>query len=397
MTVWKWLRGWIRYKPHILPRSPRPMVLPLEPRQLLNADLGVAFGAMPNILPPAGPTTATVRVIDTGNSPLSGAASVTLYASPTPVLGPEAVYLSSASRVVFLRPGGKAALRLRFATPPTLASGNYFIIARVRGASAQREIQGTIAVRPLTVTVQHPFVDLVAQFVGQMDFSTGEAGSATVRVINAGNVPALGPFAMTLYASTTPMLDQAASVVGFVTVRNLNLPAGGSKAFTLSISPKLPTGSYRLFALANSSMGIAESNYANNLAVSPAPLSVTPAPVSPANVPHHHHHHGADFPTYLDYGYYDYGGAALGIFIGADNSGIDSSGNGIAPPPDMIGGNADTPPDTGPTTGPSDGNTGGDSSGGAGDPGSGGSGSGDSSVSGDSGGGDAPSSGGSGD
>lgn len=101
--------------------------------------------------------------------------------------------------------------------------------------------------------------------------------TVTWGVTNRGTAPATSPWGRhdQLYISSHPALDDSGMLIPFAAETN-DIPAGGSFWRTNSIFlPAVPSGSYYLLLNVNGDFAVPESNYANNLIVTPITLNVT--------------------------------------------------------------------------------------------------------------------------
>src|SRR4051812_33461479 len=102
-------------------RSSRPLPAiaePLEPRQLLSADLAAAFvGQFPSLLDPGRGDKIAVSVTNVGDAPATGA-MVRVFASADGTLDPaNDVLLATAARSKGIQPSRSATLKLRIQVP----------------------------------------------------------------------------------------------------------------------------------------------------------------------------------------------------------------------------------------------------------------------------------------
>ena len=121
--------------------------------------------------------------------------------------------------------------------------------------------------------------DLTAAFVQPLAALAlaGSTSRTRVRLTNSGATPVAGAAAVGLYLSTDPYLDPEDPPVATLP-RNLRIGPGRSRVVTLPFTfpDTLAAGSYHLIAWADSGKGVSETNEANNVAVSAAPVAVGP-------------------------------------------------------------------------------------------------------------------------
>ncbi len=120
--------------------------------------------------------------------------------------------------------------------------------------------------------------DLTASFVGALPPSVigGSKGKAKLNIAAAGAAAAGNPL-IELFASTTGALTPGQAPFATVPAGSLKLRAGGSKTINLSFTypAGLADGDYFLVASVDPTNLISESNKANNLAVSAAPVTIS--------------------------------------------------------------------------------------------------------------------------
>ena len=310
---------------------------------MLSATLtGFFAGQVPTSIPPGVSDHVTVRVSDPSGQVETGKVSVSLYLSPTPALGSEALILGTATRNVRLRNGQSAAFPFRFASPSALPDGTDYLLARI-DAPANGSVSETIVVAPQTVSIARPFVDLVGQIAQQpselfVNSSCPTEGQARIQVFNTGNVAARGALQITTYASTDATLDSSDTVISVANFPGASIRPGGSRVFParLSFPAGMPVGNYVILASINSSHVIAETNLANNLAIGPHPLALVSAPAG--NDRHSQQNNCDQISVEIDTGSNDAG------FVPVD----DSNSYDTTPTPDDGSPDAPAPPDSTP-------------------------------------------------
>jgi len=209
-----------------------------------------------------------LKLLNTSSSRFLGAASVSLYASEDGSVSTDDTPVTTLT--VFnlkLEPGKANSVKLRFAYPDGLAEGLYEIVAQTRAGGGASQTEG-----PAAVLIAEPTVDLATAFATGALIDLNPASSqqtATVDVLNAGNVAADGNFQVRLYASTTGTVDDSAQLLATVPARRLKLKPGQSKSIRVRFTapPALLPGSYELIAVATSSTQPADVNAANDTAV----------------------------------------------------------------------------------------------------------------------------------
>jgi hypothetical protein len=320
----------------------------LEARQLFSGALTGSFaGAIPAILRPGATNHVNVRLTNTSGGADAGAVTVSLYVSPTPDAGGDAVIVGTVSRAVRMRTGKSVNVPFRFASP-TLPNGTDYLVAKIDGpASSDGSPNESIVVAPQSVAVMRPVVNLSGQV--EAPFTPlyarpfgASRGRVQVLITNSGNVPARGPMQVTVYASTDGTLDASDTVIGVATFRAAVVRPGAFRPFAVPIHVPAPAavGSYTLFASINSAQTISAT-----VATGARPLVVTNPPVVIDRRGHHGDgsDDGSDLAvvTGIDAGSY--------FYDTGDDSGapVDTSGNDTSAPPPDTG-------DSNPTTAPTD-------------------------------------------
>jgi len=105
---------------------------------------------------------------------------------------------------------------------------------------------------------------------------SGSKGKLTLQINNAGTAPATGPITVSLFASSTQMLEGATKIIDVPV--NLKLKSGASTKLKLNFTypTSLVNGSYSILASIDSGNAIAETSKLDNLAVS-SPVTIAAA------------------------------------------------------------------------------------------------------------------------
>jgi len=265
----------------------------LEARQLLSADLTGAFtGVVPSAFAVAKTNPLTVRVTNVGDATAIGNMTVTLYASAgsTPD-GSQVALTGPVTRRVNLKMGKSINIPFRATAPASLATGNYYVLADIVPSSAigDVDVSDKFAPTPSTITITQPFVDLEGSLSTKAagTFTVGSRPpkliSATVSVLNAGNVPARGLMQIDLYASSGQTISSTDTLLASKSFGRVAIVNGKSQRFVITVVPgkTVPSGTFYLVGRINPSDAIAESNTNNNI----APSSGTIVVVNPAIPP----------------------------------------------------------------------------------------------------------------
>lgn len=219
----------------------------------------------------------TVRVTNNGPEAVNGPVLLQVLASPDDATFDERdPLLLQTSPRLRLRAGQGRNLRLRYNYETD--AGTYAVAARVDpfGTTGDLNPANNTALAPTRVVVANPFVDLSGT-IPAVPQTIAVGGRATVSLVvaNAGNVVASGRVGLSLTASADATADAADPVIRPVAAR-LRLAPGRTKTFRFTFRlPDVPAGDYFLLGLIDTGDAILESTEANNVAVSPARVSVT--------------------------------------------------------------------------------------------------------------------------
>ena len=292
----------------------------LEKRQLLSASVSLAFaGKLPISFPPTGTTRVALRVTDAGTSAINGPETIQLFASTDSTLDESDVPLTTAVKMVRLKPRQNATEILTVQSPMPLADGGYFLIAEVDGYPS-------VAVSAKPVQYANPFSDVAVQFENlpatpvEIDGPSAGRQSVAVDVVNTGNVAVHGPVNLNFYLSSDAVLDANDPLLSAVLTKPLSLKPGQHKAvsFRVGVPANTAIGGYFLFATMSPAAVLNDSNAGNNTAMSSSRLAV----VNRLPLPPQTHHHDGD---------YGYGGSFDGPvddggYVYSGDDGSDSSG-----------------------------------------------------------------------
>ncbi len=206
-----------------------------------------------------------------GNQLATGAVTITLYASlDNNVESGDAVLATMAGKSLKLKAHASQALKMKFALPTSLSSGNYYVVAKVNApasATGAALTANTAASRP--VAIQSPFVNLTAPALATpAGMHPGSSATVSVTLTNAGNVTASGTVSVELFAAAgaTPAAGDAS--LGKQTLK-LKLKPNASQKYVLKIAvpQTLSPGTYFFLAeLTPALSGVPGSNLADTLA-----------------------------------------------------------------------------------------------------------------------------------
>jgi len=259
-----------------------PVFESLEDRRLLSAELALTLPSrLPAELPVDGTSSILVRLTNHGNSIAQGPAQVELFASTDGTMDAADLSLLTKSLNVRLRPGASENVRLTFATPTTLADGEYDLLAEVEGSA--NDIGMPVAAESATpVSIQSPFSDLSLQFATlpsqpiEIDGASAGKRIATVFVTNSGNVAVRGKVDVSLYLSDDTVLDSSDALLATAENRPIALKPGGHSVtgFRIAVPPGTAVGGYFLIAEMTPVGTLVDSNPADNVAASPRRVAV---------------------------------------------------------------------------------------------------------------------------
>ena len=253
----------------------------------LNVSIGQRVGPdltvqIVSALPPAalvgGRGQVTVRVTNTGAEAVNGPVLLQLLASTDATYDELDPLLLQTSPKLKLRTGRAKNIKLKFNYEADAAT--YNLAARVDPFATTSDVNpaNNTAVAPTQVTVAQPFVDLSGTIpAAPATLAVGQKGTVSMVVTSAGNVVASGRLSLVLTAS----LDQAPGandpVIRTVSTR-VKLSPGASKTFRFKfrVPEDVPPGTYSLLGVIDPADTVLESDEANNVAVSPTTVTITP-------------------------------------------------------------------------------------------------------------------------
>ncbi len=225
--------------------------------------------------------TIDLTVSNSGNVRAAKTVYVSVYASPTPERGADAVRLLKKTVPLNVAgDNGTQDISLDLTMPSSLATGEYFLIAHIDSSNtiAERDETNNDAASETTVDFQQPEADLTADVTGVSYVGRvlpGDTGTIDLTVTNNGNVPTAKSVYIAVYASAT--YERGADAVRVANVSTpLEIAAdGGTQNVTLNLTmpDTLTTGDYYLIAAIDATDAVDESDEANNDAASAATIS----------------------------------------------------------------------------------------------------------------------------
>jgi hypothetical protein len=232
-------------------------------------------GAVPSSLIATQKTrdTVVVDLTNSGASPIRGAYTLELLASPNGLIGDATAITTVTKELTPLAAGKTRAVTVALGQFPLVTNGGYNIIAEVTGSLAG--VGDNTAVSGGQVTVTDPFIDLSDSItlVGPLTAKPSHKSVVAVVVTNNGNVAAKGPVVIDLGDSVNADGSSPTLVVS-PTVK-LNLAPGKHETFHFTNTIAITPASNTYFAVADVDPGdtFSESNTSNNTAVSPTELT----------------------------------------------------------------------------------------------------------------------------
>jgi subtilase family serine protease len=225
--------------------------------------------------PPAtivGGTAGSIKVLLTNTSAtnFSGPLSISLYASAQTSLSSNATGIVTFELPQLkLKAGASVTETVKFTYPSGMPNGNYYLIASTNATYTNTIPSTSTAATP--VDIEAPRVDLAAYFAGGLPVAVkpGHSSTASIVVQNMGNVTATGSFSLALYASLGEVLDPSDTLLATLLLKKISLAPGQS--MTLRVRFRAPSnmaaGTYHLIAATYGATQPADSNLANNVAV----------------------------------------------------------------------------------------------------------------------------------
>lgn len=263
--------------------APALIVSDVPPPVAGGPDLVVAFaGGLPASV--IGGSAGKVKVTVTNNSDTataSGAALVKLFASGGQHLeaGDTEITPTISLGKLKLKPHASKTVNAKFTFPATLPDGDFYILASVDPTNVIGESDETnnLAVSASTVHITAPFVDLSGTLAGGGSIKAGKPVVVPVVIKNTGNVTAKGTIAVDFYASTDATFDAATDTLlkGQVPVK-INIKPAKSQTVRVRFTPTTTpaAGKYSLVAVLNSTQSLAEPNFADDVLVGAAQVTV---------------------------------------------------------------------------------------------------------------------------
>lgn len=251
-------------------------VTPPPPPPPSGPDLTAAITSVPaEVRPLVKRNPVGVTLTNLGDRPVRGSVRVNLYASADGVFDAGDLLLGSVSTRVSLGAGQSRGVTLNFASPASVAEGNYVVLAVVDadGRLAERDETNNLAVAGQTTLFVAPFVDLnVSVLSASASIRPNGRGFVTLRVTNTGNVPATGLLrAEALLGGAVG--DVSLGVFGQLS-RNLRLQPGRSLNLRVPLTRPADPGLVFVTGRLTWSGTPADTNAGNDQAFSEAPITL---------------------------------------------------------------------------------------------------------------------------
>ncbi|HEX5130250.1 MAG TPA: CARDB domain-containing protein, partial [Usitatibacter sp.] len=213
----------------------------------------------------AGDTISVTVVTQNSGGGAAGASTTQVYLSADWILSGDDTLLATRA-IASLAPGGSDSAALSVTLPAGLAGGTHYLIAVADGGNTVAETQ-----EGNNATYRSVLVGSDLQVSSFTVPATGGAGLAlalmeTTRNSGAGTAPAS---TTTYYLSTDPALDASDVVLGSHAVPALGPGATDTASVTVTLPASTATGTYYVFAKADSG-GVVPEIYENNNATSRA-------------------------------------------------------------------------------------------------------------------------------
>lgn len=226
-------------------------------------DLAVAV--VPGPARSTGKGTATVRVTNQGQLPVDGLVDVFLYASRGAVPSPVDPIPGQFHKRLKLKPGAGKSLKFSFLNPDF--QDDYYLAATVDEGQLLLESDETNNSAAVAVTAQ--FVDLQGSIQASLPatVAVGVRSTASLLVRNAGTGLASGSAALSLFASSDNIFDEADVLLTTYTAR-LKLKPGASRTSKASfVMPPGVSDVRHLILFIDQSAQVTERDESNNIVV----------------------------------------------------------------------------------------------------------------------------------
>jgi hypothetical protein len=226
---------------------------------------------------------ARTTIQNVGDTDFKGTLAVQFYASTDTSLDAGDVAISpTVNKKLTLKHGGKPAkIALKFAYPTVASGGDYYILAMADSADAIAEGSegNNVGATASTINIAPPFVDLTGSSVMNKDTARhGIPTTVTVAVHNSGNTAVTRTrVEFVLVASLDNSLDTTQDNIPiFQGTALVTVKPNGTKNVKIRPSfQQVPSGTFNIIAIIDSSSIVSETNEGNNSIVSLTPITLT--------------------------------------------------------------------------------------------------------------------------
>jgi hypothetical protein len=153
-----------------------------------------------------------LTITNTSDAPITETITPSLFLSTGTTIDSSAIALPNGpSKTVTLKPGKRAVIPIVLKTTPVdVPAGTYHLLAQVTDPNGQN----AQAASDRTFNMVAPQVDLAGSFITLPKKPVqGQATTFLIKVVNNGNVPAIGQFQMLLGVSTTQTLGAGTPII----------------------------------------------------------------------------------------------------------------------------------------------------------------------------------------
>ncbi len=192
-----------------------------------------------------------MQVQNVGNTPFLGYLPIRLTLTPPPSPDEPDDLLLYGTEYLLLDVGAIKQFKLNFSWPTNLTDGGSYQMqaqtttatTNVNAAAGLEVVQvapSNVALSSSPVIIDQPLVELSAQTesLAATTFNPGAVVNFPIALTNNGNVAAMGPYTIQLFATPTTPSDPATVPMTVVLNRNMNIPIGATA--TVIVQVKLP-------------------------------------------------------------------------------------------------------------------------------------------------------------
>ncbi len=258
-----------------------------------SADLHPVLTAMPSAAAAGGVLPVSWRVENEGDEDVPGGFTVAFLLSSDGTYDTSDVMIGSRLERAYLAGGAVVTRSAELQVPSTMAPGAYrlILVCDSEGEVPESDEADNVVVSTSTVSVSPPAgsADLVPSYVQFPSWAVGRGAPFIVEcaLSNGGSADVAEPFDAAVYLSADGLTVDTSPLYRLGVSRRLGLTRGGVDRFELVVSADsaLPTGTYHVALIADSSSEITEAYEDNNTWISPGTLTITAAPAGADLVP----------------------------------------------------------------------------------------------------------------